>query len=141
MNVHYTSAEVVGDRQELQEAGHAHQVGAGLADQVEDAAAELLAAGTFFSGYDCGGEAGRPRAGQSIGGGLIGNDLNDAGREPAIRDPVDQVLQRGPAAAEQDRDSDRVHPSFCTTAASLGEWTASATERVSDAVRVPVPTR
>src|SRR5205823_1079218 len=33
-----------------------------------------------------------------------GDDLNDARSQPAVGDSVDQVLKRGPAAAEEDRE-------------------------------------
>lgn len=101
MDVQNTLVEIVRDAQQLEETGQTHEIDAGIPAVSEDAVAELFARGARFSlDAECG-EIGLPRARQSERIGLAGDDDGDFRAQQAIGDAVEEVLQRGAAAAEQ----------------------------------------
>src|SRR5207249_1594637 len=96
----------VGDVDELEESGHADEVGVVPAAEVEDAATELLGGRAALARDDGGGDAGLPGAGQAQGVGAAGNDEDDAAGKPAVGGAVEEVLEGGAAAAEEDGEAE-----------------------------------
>jgi hypothetical protein len=102
MDVQDALVEIVRDAQQLEKAGQTHKIDAGLAAVREDAVAELFARGARFSRDAESGEVGLTRAGQSERIGFAGDYDGDFRAQHTVGDAIEEVLQRGAAAAEQD---------------------------------------
>ena len=94
MNVQDAEAEILRDVNQLQEARHANDVGLRLAAEGEDALAECFCGCVILPGNDIAGKPGAEGAGHAECVRPAGHDLHDAGAEPAVRNAVDEVLQR-----------------------------------------------
>src|SRR5262249_13719385 len=88
MNIHHSAEIILGNLNQLQEAGQADEVGAGPAAQVENPPTELLQGAGNLAVDDLGGDPCSPRPLQSKRVGLVGYDQHHFGRQPAIADPV-----------------------------------------------------
>jgi hypothetical protein len=120
VNVQDAIAEIVGDVQQLEETGHTNAIDVGIAAVSEDAFAEFFARGTRFSFDDESRDVGLAGAGQSEGIGLAGNDDSDSCTEDAISDAIEEILQCGAAAADQDSQPNGiVHERLFAVAAAI----------------------
>src|SRR5262249_22455160 len=101
VHVHDAVAVVLGDGQQLQEAGQTDEIDLRFAAGVEDAPAELVRRGARLARDDQARDARLGGPFQAEGVGAVGDDEHDLRAEPAVGDAVEQVLQRQAVAAEQ----------------------------------------
>src|SRR4029077_13468114 len=103
VTVHDRAKISVGDLNQLQKTGHAHELGAGLSASIEHLLAESFQRTSIFAVYKLCCHTGWPRPLQSKSIRFAGNHSHDLGLKPATSSAVDQILQRCATAANQHR--------------------------------------
>src|SRR5947209_11167190 len=86
MNIHHPALEIIGNLDQLQEAGQANQVGPMLAAKIEKLAAEFFSCGKGFALDHGSGNIKVFRAHQAIGVGIVGGHENDLSLQTTVGD-------------------------------------------------------
>jgi hypothetical protein len=103
MDIHHPAIKVIGDAKELKKPGQADQIDTRMTAALEYVLAEIFARGVIGSLNHGRWHAGALGTHQSEGIGVAGDNQVHLCRQTAVGDLVEQVLQRGAAAAEKDR--------------------------------------